>query len=754
MKKVLFIFTALALWVAGAQEKKIPQGHGNTSKFRQLYDLLPTPNMYRSADGAPGPAYFQNRADYVMDIELVDDPEQPVLKGEETIIYYNNSPQPLQHLWVQLDQNRRMEDNFTELTTSDGDNIMLRPGDFIARFTDRKYKGGYTIHYVKDAKGRDLPYDINYTMMRVDLPEPLKPGEKYAFKIKWEYNINNLRQGWARSGYEEFEDGRRLYAIAQFFPRMAVYSDVEGWQTNQYIGTGEFALPFGNYTVNIKAPAHFVIDGTGKLVNRQEMFTREQWMRWLKAMRTFDRPVRVITPEEAENNFPRGEKTYKTWQFKANDVRDFAFAASPRFIYDAMGVKIGGKTKMAIAMYPPEARPIWEKYGVKAVAHTLRTYSDMLFDYPYHKAIAVNVYRQGMEYPMISWNYGRANPDGTYSDRLAKGVISVIIHEVGHNWFPMVVNSDERQWMWMDEGLNTFIQLRSEQMWEKGFPSRGYPKDLVDFLLSDQSRMQPIMVNADQMYNRGKTAYHKTAAGLYILREVVLGHDRFDRALKTYANRWKFKHPTPADFFRTMEDASGTDLDWFWRGWFFTTDVNDIGIKKVTRFYVTDKPTSRVKAMARGYGMKLKDFPVFVSLVAEDSPDFDPSLKKKKDILRQTPALKEYLKKEYGLKPDEVKYPKYFYRVTFEKNGGLVMPIVLVITYEDGTKEKKIYPAEIWRFNDKEVSKLIVTDKEIVKLEIDPENITADVNPDNNVWPREEKNEGEKREKEKAEPGY
>jgi len=736
MKKYLF-WIGIFLGLTGiAQEKKIPQGHTNTSKFRQLYDLLPSPNSYRAADGAPGPDYYQNRADYVMQIELIDD-KQPVLKGEETIIYYNNSPQPLEHLWVQLDQNRRADDNFTEKITPDGDNIMMRPGKFVSKYTDLKYKGGYQIDYVKDAKGNDLPYTVNYTMMRVDLPEPLKPHDTYVLKIKWQYNINDFTKDWARSGYEQFDDGEREYIIAQFFPRMAVYDDVEGWQTNQYIGTGEFALPFGNYTVNITAPADFVIDGTGKLLNRQEVFTRPQYQRWIKAQKSFDKPVQVVTQAEAEEKIKHPDKTNKkTWQFKAFNVRDFAFTASRRFIYDAMAVDIGGKTKMAIAIYPKEGNPLWGEYGAKVVAHTLKSYSDILFDYPYHKAIAVNAYRQGMEYPMISWNYGRPKPDGTYSERLKNGMISVIIHEVGHNWFPMVVNSDERQWMWMDEGLNTFVQLLTEQRWQKGFPSRGFPKDLVPFLLGDQSKMQPIMVNADNMFHRSQTAYHKPAAGLYMLREVILGHDLFDYALKTYANRWKFKHPTPADFFRTMEDASGTDLDWFWRGWFFTTDVNDIGIKKVTRFYVTDKPTSRVKAMAKRYGVKVKDLSSFISLVSEDSPDFDPSLKKKQNILTETPALKEYLEKNFDTDIRSVKYPKYFYRVVFEKNGGLVMPIVLVITYEDGTREKRIYPAEIWRFNDKEVSKLIVTDKKIKKLEIDPENITADVNPDNNVWPK------------------
>jgi len=736
-KVILYVllFSGLTLW---SQQPKIPQGHTNNSKFRQLYDLLPTPNRYRSADGNPGPDYFQNYADYRMTIQLIDDKKQPVLKGEEKIVYTNNSPNTLNYVWIQLDQNRRAPNSFSKLVTPDGDNLMLAPGSFVSEFSNKKYIGGFHIEYVRNALGKDLPYTINYTMMRVDLDKPLKPHAKTELHIKWWYNINNFTQDWARSGYEEFPDGEKEYIIAQFYPRMAVYDDVEGWQTNQFIGTGEFALPFGQFDVKITAPADFVLDGTGYLLNRAEVFTPQQMQRWITAQNEFKKPVIVVSEAEAKAKIAHPDRSHtKEWHFKAMKVRDFAFAASRRFIYDAMGVKIGGKTKMAISMYPPEAKPLWEKYATRVVAHTLKSYSDILFDYPYHKAIAVNAYRQGMEYPMICWDYGRPGKNGKYSDRLRDGMISVITHEVGHNWFPMVVNSDERQWMWMDEGLNTFTQLLTEQRWRKGFPSRGFPKSIVPFLLSDQSKMQPIMVNADNMYNRSMTAYSKTAAGLYILREVILGHKLFDKAFKAYANRWKFKHPEPADFFRTMEDVSGTDLDWFWRGWFFTTDVNDIGIKKVERFYITDKPTERIKNMAKRYGMKVSQFPKFISLVSEESPDFTPDMIKNQDKLKQTPALKQYLETHFTKEElKNIKFPKYFYRVIFEKNGGLVMPILLKIIYADGTSEMRKYPAEIWRLNDKEVSKLIVSDKKIVKLEIDPDNITADVNTDNNVWPK------------------
>ncbi len=740
MKKYWIFLFAFWFAAAGAQEKKIPQGHQNTSKFRQMYDLLPTPNRYRAADGSPGPDYYQNKADYVMNIQLIDDREHPVLRGEETITYHNHSPNTLKYLWVQLDQNRRAPVNFTDLSKSDGDNIMMPPGRFVSKFSNKRYEGGFHIEYVRNAQGQDLPYSILYTMMRVDLDKPLPPGQSTEIHIKWWYNINNFKQDWARSGFEDFPDGQNEYIIAQFYPRMAVYDDVEGWQTNQFIGTGEFALPFGNFTVNITAPADFVVDGTGKLLNRAEVFTPAQYKRWLLARRTYDKPVIIVSEAEARKKIEHPSRKTKTWKFIAKNVRDFAFAGSRRFIYDAMAVKIGDKTKMAVSMYPPEGNPLWEEYSTRVVAHTLKSYSDILFDYPYHKAISVNAYRQGMEYPMICWNYGRPKPDGSYTERTKNGMISVIIHEVGHNWFPMVVNSDERQWMWMDEGLNTFVQLLTEQRWQKGFPSRGFPKDVVPFMMGDQSKMQPIMVNADNMYNRSMTAYAKPAAGLYMLREVILGHKAFDYALKTYANRWKFKHPTPADFFRSMEDASGRDLDWFWRGWFYTTDVNDIGIRKVSRFYVTDKPTQRIRNMAKRYGMKVEDFPPYISLISKDSPDYTPELEKQQDILTELHALKMYVQTHFD--PEEIKdikTPKYFYQVVFEKNGGLVMPVILRLTYEDGTTKTIKYPAEIWRFNDKEVKKLIVSDKKIVRFEIDPDNITADVNPDNNVWPRVKK---------------
>ncbi len=753
MKNRFFLLLVLSFSISFAQKEKpnSHKGHYNQSKFRQITDLLPTPNTYRTAAGAPGRDYFQNKANYDMHIELIDDAKQPKLKGYETITYFNNSPDNLEYLWVQLDQNKRAPNSYTDQIKDDGENMMLRPGKFISQYSNEGFKGGYHIDYVQTTGGTDLPYTINHTMMRIDLPTPLAPGKNFSFNIKWWYNINDFVADWGRSGYEHFkEDGNNLYIIAQFYPRMAVYDDVNGWQNLQFIQTGEFTLPFGDFKVDITAPADHILDGTGKLINRKGVLTKKQYERYLKALKTFDKPVMIVTADEAKKHEKSRSKNKKTWKFFAKNVRDFAFASSRKFMYDMMAVQLDSKKALAVSMYPKEAKKLWQKYSTRTVAHTLKSYSKRLFDYPYHKAISVNAFRQGMEYPMICWNYGRPGKDGKVSDRLRNGMIKVITHEVGHNWFPMVVNSDERQWMWMDEGLNTFTELLAEQEFEKelGFPlhSRGLPKQIVPFIKGDQSKMLPIMSNSDNMYNRSMTAYSKPAAGLYLLREVVMGHKLFDHAFKTYANRWKFKHPEPADFFRTMEDDSAVDLDWFWNAWFFTTEVNDMAIAKVEKFYVTDKPTQRIKRMARMYGMKVEDFPPYVSLVTEDSKDFTKDMKSKKSFIERSSSMKNFLAENFTKEEiRDIKTPKYFYRIVFEQKGEMPMPIVLKIMYKDGTTTQKIFPAKVWRYNNKKVSKMIPSNKEIVKVILDPENLTADIDQTNNEWPKQnEKTEFQK----------
>ncbi|WP_299782752.1 M1 family metallopeptidase [uncultured Formosa sp.] len=755
MKRLKYLILSAVFISAGvmAQEQTLPErkpGHTNNNKFKQLYDEFSTPNMFRSASGAPGPAYYQQQADYNMDITLDD--KDAKISGFETITYTNNSPDVLKYLWVQLDQNMRAKDSKTPLIEGGGVSAAQQPAGFVSNYMEEPFDGGFNIEGVKDTAGKDLQHMINRTMMRVELPQPLKSGEKFSFTIKWWYNINDHVNGRGRSGYEYFpEDGNRAYVIAQFYPRMAVYSDVEGWQNSQFWGRDEFALPFGNFEVNITVPADHILDGTGKLMNRKEVFSKDMMKRYEKAQKSYDEPVVIVTQEEAEAAEKQFSKKTKTWKLYAENVRDFGFATSRKFIWDMMAVKIGGKNIMAVSMYPKEGNPLWEEWSTKAVASTLKSYSKMTFDYPYHKAISVHAKNQGMEYPMICWNYGRPDKEGKYTDRIKFGMISVIIHEVGHNFFPMIVNSDERQWTWMDEGLNTFTQYVAEQDFGKEYPSalspgqtaypsrRGPAAKIVPYMGGDQDFIAPIMTKGLNTYQFGNNAYGKPATALNILRETVMGHELFDYAYREYAHRWMFKHPTPEDFFRTMEDASAIDLDWFWRGWFYTTDYVDIGVKDVKKYYVSSEVNEATKAQAKRYGMEVSDLPPLVYMVEEGSEEYKESLKDGSALDNST-TLKEYIMDNFT--PEErkkLKEPKYFYNVTFEKPGGLVMPIIVEYTYADGTSKTETYPAQIWRLNDKEVSKSIGSDKEIVSITVDPNLETADVDTSNNSWPKETK---------------
>ncbi len=750
-KNLLPILTLLFLSISAfSQDKKEEEkkpGHYNTNRFKQLYEEFSTPNMYRSANGAPGPNYYQQQADYKIDIELDDANKK--LFGSETITYSNNSPDILEYLWVQLDQNVRSKDSKTPLIqTSDA-----VPADaaesFVNKYMTEGFDGGFKIQEVNDAKGNPLSHTINRTMMRVDLPKKLHPGEKFMFSIKWWYNINNHVTNRARSGYEEFEDGNRAYVIAQFYPRMAVYNDVEGWQNSQFWGRDEFALPFGNFEVNITVPADHILDATGVLQNQKEVFTKEMLKRYQKAQNEYTNPVLIVTQEEAEAASKGFSNKKKTWRFKAQNVRDYAFATSRRFIWDMMAVQVGKYKTMAVSLYPPEGNPLWGDWSTKVVASTLKSYSRMTFDYPYPKAISVHAKNQGMEYPMICWNYGRPDKDGSYSDRTKYGMFGVVIHEVGHNYFPMIVNSDERQWTWMDEGINTFVQYVAEQDFGERYPEaiapnkkypsrRGPAKNIVGYMAGNQDQLTPIMTKGLNLYNFGANAYSKPATGLNILRETIMGRELFDYAFKIYAQRWMFKHPTPEDFFRTMEDASAVDLDWFWREWFYTTDYVDIGVKDVKKYYVTAKMNSKTKEMVKRYGIKESDLPPLVYLVEEGSEDYDESMKN--ETLDDIPTLKEYIMDNFT--PEEqknFKKPNYFYEVTFEKPGGIPMPIIVEYTYKDGTKKREKYPAQIWSKNDKEVGKVIASSQEIVKIEVDPDEETADIDVTNNNWPKRKK---------------
>lgn len=741
--RILFssILVLITSFFAIAQEVKTEDkgrepGHYNENKFRQMYDLMATPNMFRTASGAPGPAYYQQRADYKMNLEL-DDKNKKLL-GSETITYYNNSPEPLEYLWVQLDQNIRSADSKSPLVDNERVDPGLAPDKFAKKFMEEPFQGGFHIEYVKDKSGKDISYTINQTMMRINLAKPLQSKGKFTFSIKWWYNINNYQVDGGRSGYEEFEDGNRLYVIAQFYPRMAVYSDVEGWQNMQFWGRGEFALTFGNYDVNITVPSDHILEATGAHQNRKDVFTEEQMKRWELAENTFDKPVLIVTQEEAEKAEKGFSDKKSTWKFKAENVRDFGFSSSRKFMLDAMAVQLEKNKPMAISIYPKEANPLWGEYSTRAVAQTLKTYSRHTFDYPYPKAVSVSAQDQGMEYPMICWNFGRPDKDGKYSDRVKYGMLGVIIHEVGHNFFPMIVNSDERQWTWMDEGLNTFLEYLTELEFDPNFPTDRGPADkIVPYMKGNQKYLEPIMSNSENIYNFGANAYGKPATGLNILRETIMGRELFDHAFKTYAQRWKFKHPTPEDFFRTMEDASAVDLDWFWRGWFYSTDYVDIGIKEVKQYYVSSEPTEEMKNFVARRGRSLRDMGPFIYLVDETHKEFNPKTKKAFEV-KDVQVLEDYVSKNYTSEEKAaLKKPKYFYEVEFEKPGGLMMPIIVELQYEDGTKKDYKFPVQIWRKNNDTAKRVFATNKKIVKIQLDPKLETADIDTVNNVWPSE-----------------
>ena len=743
MISLIFSFSGMSQEVSDDTKQK---GHLNTNKFRQMYQEFSSPNMFRTAAGAPGPAYYQQQADYKINIELDDQNKR--IYGDEIVTYTNNSPDNLEYLWVQLDQNIRKKDSPSLEKDGDGAAPAYLPSGFTNKFINEPFDGGFNIEFVKNIDGKPLDFFINQTMMRIDMPTSLKSGESFSFSIKWWYNIQDHVNQDGRSGYETFKsDGNRSYIIAQFFPRMAVYNEIEGWQNYQFWGDGEFALPFGNYDVKITVPSDHILDATGKLQNRKEVFSNDMLKRFNKAKKSYDKPVMIVTQLEAELAEKSFSKNKKTWHFIANNVRDFAFASSRKFIWDMMAVKVGDKDVMAVSMYPKEGNPLWEDYSTIVVAETLKTYSNYTFDYPYHKAISVHAAQIGMEYPMICFNYGRPNIDGSYSDEVKYGMIGVIIHEVGHNFFPMIVNNDESQWAWMDEGINTFVQYLTEQKLGKDKPEiiypltdypsrRGKAKDIVNYMSVDQNSLAPIMSNPENVFSLGPNAYGKPATALNILRETIMGEELFDHAFKTYSKRWMFKHPTPEDFFRTMEDASAVDLDWFWRGWFYTTDYVDIGISDVKQYYVSSEPGAEMKKMMEERGIprdKLRPL-VYLEEFENDTENL-----KEGNPLDNSQLLKNYLNENYS--EEEIlnlNIPKYFYEIVFDKPGGLVMPIIVDYEYEDGTKERIQYPVQVWRKNDNTVSKMVTSNKKIVNIVLDPDLETADIDTSNNSWPKKQ----------------
>ncbi|MEO1149523.1 MAG: M1 family metallopeptidase [Pseudomonadota bacterium] len=771
LRMALSIGGAFALCVTNAAHAQWPvvQSKGQSEdKFRQLEEILPTPNTYRNAGGAPGFAYWQQQADYSIKVSL-DEAERRIT-GSETITYTNNSPDSLTFLWVQLDQNRFRSDSLAERSADFGGIGNRAPatrsatGNSPARISFsalRKYQAekdndfGFDITAVTDADGEALSNTINGTLMRIDLEAPLRPNQKITFTIDWAFNMVEENAVSARAGYETFDDGNDIFLLAQWYPRMAAYSDYEGWHNKEFMGRGEFTLEFGDFDVEITVPSDHIVSASGVLQNPDDVLTETHKKR-LETAKTAERPVFIVTAEEALEAEKSKATEMKTWKYRAENVRDFAWASSRKFIWDAQGYEQGGDVQpfvMAMSFYPKEGEPLWSRYSTQAVIHTMEVYSRMTFDYPYPVSQSVNGPVGGMEYPMITFNGPRTElqDDGerTYSAAEKRFLIGVVIHEVGHNYFPMIVNSDERQWTWMDEGLNTFLQFVSEQEWDPNYRSRrGEPRNMVSYMKS--TNQVPIMTNSESILQFGNNAYGKPATALNILRETILGRELFDFAFKTYANRWKFKRPTPSDLFRTLEEASGVDLDWFWHGWFYTTDHVDLSIENVVKMRLdTEDPDIEYKLLED------EELKAPVSLTDQRN-----AAEKKQGRINDKPWLKDfydnnsgylvtnkdrnaYTSMLKGLKDWErtaleraIKDGEHFYVVNFANKGGLVMPLILNITYTDDSTEEYRIPAEIWRRNAKRVSKLLIRDKEIKDIVLDPNLETADVDLNNNYFPR------------------
>jgi len=758
----LFFLSTCSVLIAQDIKNNPTSNHGN--KFEQLGTILPTANEYRTASGAPGPKYWQQRVDY--DIKATLDESKLLLTGAETITYYNNSPDVLTYLWLQLDENQHSTVNNAGYATSNNLGRGMTTSTIDAMIDEKKDNGlGDKIEKITDATGATLKYTINKTMMRVELPAALKPGQKFIFNINWNYKITDRLTLAGRGGYEYFpEDGNYLFTMAQWYPRLCVYSDFQGWQNHQFTNRGEFALTFGNYKVAITVPSDHVVLATGEGQNYPAVLSAAQLARWNKAQ-TAKEPVEVVTLEEAKNAEKNKATTQKTWVFTAQNVRDFAFGSSRKFIWDAMAANVEGKKVMCMSGYGKEAYGLYRKFSTKAVAHTIKSYSKFSIPYPYPVAQSIEA-SNGMEYPMICFNYGRTEKDGSYTEATKNGMLGVIIHEVGHNFFPMIVNSDERQWSWMDEGLNTFVEYLTEELYDNKFPTRRGPAwTIADYMKLPKDQLEPIMTNSENIIQFGPNAYAKPGTALNILRETIMGRELFDYSFKEYARRWAFKHPTPADLFRTMEDASAEDLDWFWRGWFYGIDPVDIAIDTVKHAVYDASATAQGGGMGgRRGGMMyggggprgldkplLNDFEDISKLRNRNDKsivflvDADTSLRdfywrydrglEPYDSVTKVPAP-NFAAPEAMTDAEKAKYADlHLYEISFLNKGGLVMPIIVEFTFEDGTKEVNKISAQIWRHNENKVTKVYLTNKKAVSIKLDPMRETADIDETNNSWP-------------------
>ncbi len=754
MKKLLsFGIMCLTALTVMAQDIRNNPGSNHGNKFEQLGTILPTPNEYRTASGAPGPKYWQQRADY--DIKATLDEKNLMLHGAETITYSNNSPDVLTYIWLQLDENEHSTTKNAGYPDGSSMGRAMSPA-MIDKLEEEKKDNGLGVNILKitDLLGAKLKYTVNKTMMRIELPTALKPGQKFAFKVEWNYKITDRMTVGGRGGYEFFpEDGNHLFTMAQWYPRLAVYSDFQGWQHHQFTGRGEFALTFGNYKVAITVPSDHVVMATGACQNYANVLSPAQLARWNKAQ-TSSEPVEVVTLAEAKQAEKTKATTQKTWVFNAENVRDFAFGSSRKFIWDALAANVEGKKVMCMSAYGKEAYGLYRPFSSKAVAHTIKTYSKFTIPYPYPVAQSIEA-SNGMEYPMICFNYGRTEKDGSYTEATKNGMLGVIIHEVGHNFFPMIVNSDERQWSWMDEGLNTYVEYLTEELYDNKFPSRRGPAfAIADYMKLPKDQLEPIMTNSENIIQFGPNAYAKPATGLNILRETIMGRELFDYSFKEYARRWAFKHPTPADLFRTIEDASAEDLDWFWRGWFYSIDPVDIAIDTVKHavYDATAAAPSARTMPARGLAKPEVNSFEDISKIRNRN---DKSIVFLTDV--DTTLRDFYWRYDRGLEPydtatkqpamampapetltdaEKAKYASAnLYEVSFLNKGGLVMPIILEFTFEDGTKETQRLPAQIWRKNENKVTKVFLTSKKAVSIQLDPMRETADIDESNNKWP-------------------
>ncbi len=765
MKKTLLVllsFCSAGSLLAQDIQNNPTSNHGN--KFEALGTILPSPNEYRTASGAPGPKYWQQRADYNIVCSL--DEDKLLLTGSETITYFNNSPNELTYLWLQLDENQH-SDKYNANYQDGGAIGKVASDQMLEHLAESNQPNNYGDNIVKitDSAGKALQYTINRTMMRVELPAVLKPGRKFVFRIDWNYHITDRKTVGGRGGYEFFpEDGNYLFTMTQWYPRLCVYSDFQGWQNNQFTGRGEFALTFGNFKVAMTVPADHIIGATGECQNYQQVLTAAQYGRWKQAQ-TAKEPVEIVTLDEAKASEVKKNKATKTWVFKADNVRDFSWGSSRKFVMDAMPAYVEGKKVMCMSYYGKEAYNLYRRFSTKAVAHTIKTYSHFTIPYPYPVAQSVEA-SNGMEYPMICFNYGRCEKDGTYSEATKYGMLGVVIHEVGHNFFPMIINSDERQWTWMDEGLNSFVEYLTEELWDNHFPVRGKGPAwaITDYMKLPKDQLEPIMTNSENIVNFGPNAYSKPATGLNILRETIMGREQFDYAFKEYARRWAFKHPTPADLFRTMNDASADNLDWFWRGWFYGIQPVDLSLDSVKHLIVDadNAPRHVDTTIVKSIDPPMPDgkFPTDISkernrsdksIVFADEADtslHDFYYKYTRGIIpydttKFTQHVSGVAVGRGGLQPDEPMdeatkeklKSKQFYELQFSNKGGLVMPIIIEWTYKDGSKEIERIPAQVWRHNENHVTKIFVKDKEVASIKLDPNRETADIDESNNSWP-------------------